>query len=331
MLTAPRDHTAIGAAPGIVRTVVYAVNEPASAAHRSHLLDQLRRSLESLRAHNRSVPVRIFAFGEMMADQEPLARSLDVEIVSKGSYAAALARRCPAPHAEVLARYPVLHKWLALADLAQGRDDQVLYVDNDTYFFDDVATIFDRCRTHDFYAREEPFSSRSHAGYRPTYIDEPALFALAEAEGCRPLPTYNLGAVLLNHATCVRFAGVISDFLDFVFRLCLGIVRDVDPKDYVGETELEHLRENLARLGDDRRALRYPSSNYWIVEQIGLLLALGRIEGLTHDVFTAREIIQGVEFHTWPSGEPLPVMAHYYTSNTRAFYAWCDARKATSR
>jgi len=230
----------------------------------------------------------------------------------------------------VLAHYPVLHKWLALAERSQKPGEQVLYIDNDTFFFADVAQIFERCTAHDFYAREEPFSSRSHAGYRPEYIDEPKLFALAESQGSLPLPTYNLGAVLLNHGMCERLSPVLPAFLAFVARFCLGIVRDVEPPAYAGQAQLQYLSKNLPRLAPltDEAPLAYPSSNYWIVEQLALLLALGRIAGFTHGVLTQQEVIQGVEYHFWPPGDPLPPLAHYYSSNTRAFLAWWAKRSS---
>jgi hypothetical protein len=103
----------------------------------------------------------------------------------------------------------------------------------------------------------------------------------------------------------------------------------VEPRDYVGEAQLEALardRSRLAASGELDRALSYPSSNYWIVEQIGVWLALGRIPGFTHDTFDSREVIQGVEYHHWSNDAPLPVLAHYYSSNTRAFFGWWNAR-----
>jgi hypothetical protein len=315
----------------LMRTVVYAVNEPCVLAHREHVRDQLTRSLASLRAHNRNTTTQIFGFGDVR-ELAPIADRHRVELVERGAYRDALEQHCSPSRAAVLAHYPVLHKWLALAGMKQGPDDQVLYIDNDTFFFDDVDRLFDTCGTSDFHAREEPFSSRSAAGYRPEYIDETKLFALAAAEGCRPLPTYNLGAVVLNHAMGTRLAPVIGDLLDCIWRLCLGIVRDVDPKAYVGETQLEVMARDLPALrssGALATALAYPSSNYWIVEQIGLLLALGRMDRFTHGALEKQDAIQGVEYHFWPPSQRLPILAHYYSSNTRAFFNWWEARSTS--
>jgi len=314
-----------------MRTVAYAINEPRSEAHREHLLTQLSRSLESLRSHDTEVDVTLFAYGAMKTHLLPLAETYGVSVVDKGHYAAALARWCNPEVMETLSFYPVLHKWLALADLPQRPGEQILYVDNDTFFFDAVSRVFDRSNALDFYAREEPFSSRSHAGYRPSYIDEARLFALAEAEGCRPLPTYNLGAVMLNHQMCGRLALVLRDLFSYVARFCLGIVQTEAPESEVIRLHpyLGHLvahRERLTAGGAMGQPLAYPSSNAWIVEQLGLLLALGTIPGFTHGPLTQNEVLQGVEYHFWPKGERLPPMAHYYTSNTKHFFDWWQTR-----
>lgn len=318
--------------PDLSRTVVYAINEPAYAPHRAFVVDQLRQSLSSLRAHDvSSIPtttVKVFAFGELEDDLAELSTS-GVEVVAKGPYRSCLERWCAPALAEVLARYPVLHKWLALAELPQAPGDQILYVDNDTFFFDDPTPLFERCAAMDFYAREEPFSSRSHAGYRSEHIDEPALFALAEAEGRAPLPTYNLGVVLLNNALCVRLGGVLPDFFALVGRFCAGTVRDMDPKAWVGMPWLDHLAANLSRLGGEGgvgEPLAYPSSNTWIVEQLALLLAFGKLAGFSHGMLTQEEVAQGVEFHFLHHDRPLPPLAHYYSSNKQPFFDWWRAR-----
>lgn len=302
------------------QTVVYAVNAPPSSAHRAQVTRQLGESLASLRAHDATIDVHVFAYGASeRLDEMTLGALTDrhhAHLHPKGPYEDALARYVSPNRARVLADYGVLHKWLALAELGS---EQCLYVDNDTCFLGSASRLFETYASADFYAREEPFSSRSHAGYDPAYIDETKLWALAESEGARPLPTYNLGAVMLNHRMGPRLAGLLPELLGYVWRLCLGIVRDVQPAAYAGEDQIVRMARERA---DTTDALPYPSSNYWIVEQLALLLALGKVDPFAHAPFDRDDVVQGVEFHfVVPSG-PLPVLAHYYSSNTEAFFAW---------
>lgn len=308
------------------QTVVYAVNAPPSAAHRAHLARQLGQSMASLRAHDEAVDVRVFAYGgSERLDEMELAALADrhrAHFHPKGPYEDALARHVSPHRARVLADYGVLHKWLALAEVGS---EQCLYVDNDTCFLGAASRLFERYASADLYGREEPFSSRSHAGYRPTYIDETKLWALAESEGARPLPTYNLGALVLNHRMGPRLAGLLPEILGYVWRLCLGIVRDVEPGAYASEDQIVRMaRERV----DTTDALPYPSSNYWIVEQLALLLALGKLESFSHDVLERADVVQGVEFHFVAPTGPLPTLAHYYSSNTEAFFAWREGVKS---
>lgn len=307
------------------RAVVYAVNVPPSAGHRAHLAVQLGESLASLRAHDTATDVRVFAYGASeRIDEMKLAALADrhrAHLHAKGPYEDALARYVSPHRARVLADYGVLHKWLALAEVVT---EQCLYVDNDTCFFGPASHLFEAYASADFYAREEPFSSRSHAGYDPAYIDEARLFALAESEGARPLPTYNLGAVMLNHRMGPRLAALLPELLGYVWRLCLGIVRDVEPAAYTSEDQIVRMARDGA---DTTDALPYPSSNYWIVEQLALLLALGKLEPFGHAVFDRADVVQGVEFH-FVTPTALPTLAHYYSSNTEPFFAWRKGLKS---
>jgi hypothetical protein len=64
---------------------------------------------------------------------------------------------------------------------------------------------------------------------------------------------------------------------------------------------------------------RSPSSNDWIVEEIALWLTLGRIPGLTHDVFGRMDVAQSTEV---VDGRRIaPIVAHYFSSGEKCFFA----------
>lgn len=287
---------------------MYAVNAPPSAEHRAHVARQVGQSMASLRAHDDVVDVRVFAYGATeRLDEMDLAVLADrhrAHLHAKGPYEEALARHVSPHRARVLADDSVLHKWLALAEAGS---EQCLYVDNDTRFLGPASRLFARYASADLYGREAPFSSRSPAGYRPTYIDEAKLSALAEGEGVRALPTYDLGALMLNHRMGPRLADLLPEILGYVWRLCLGIVRDVEPGAYASENHIVR----MARDGvDTADALPYPSSRYGIVDQLALALALGRLDPFSHAVFDRVDVVQGVELQSVAPEGPLLVLSH---------------------
>ncbi|MBV9197289.1 MAG: hypothetical protein JO168_24400 [Solirubrobacterales bacterium] len=89
-----------------------------------------------------------------------------------------------------LAKTPSLHKLISRRRLSSSRAGRFLYVDCDTYFLGDVAGLLERVGCQ-WFAREEPGSSRSHYGYDPGYVDESALAEIACAEGLVAIPAYN--------------------------------------------------------------------------------------------------------------------------------------------
>lgn len=132
-------------------------------ARRALILQRLRTSIMSLRAQNDAIPVRIYVYGMPLAGKARAAfEALDVDVIAAGSYERALRRHCR--HANVLADYPVMHKWLALERLMLGAAPprRLLYVDADTFFFQDPTRLM--ASGSDFVAREEPHSVRSPLG-----------------------------------------------------------------------------------------------------------------------------------------------------------------------
>jgi hypothetical protein len=78
------------------------------------------------------------------------------------------------------------------------------------------------------------------------------------------------------------------------------------------------VRQSLIR-APKRRALSYPSSNWWIVEEIATLLTLGGLNRLTHDVLRRADVAQNGEFND-PYGSSPPTLVHYFSSLEDEFF-----------
>src|SRR5689334_16463344 len=133
--------------------------------------DQLFNSVKSLRAYNRVVSIHVFLYGEHPHTFITGLEREGVTVHQMGSYEDAIRRFKPRAF-RTLVRYPVLHKWMNFHKLAPFGPSQVLQIDCDTYFFDDVEILFDCYSDCHYYGREEPSSRASHFGYDPHYLDE---------------------------------------------------------------------------------------------------------------------------------------------------------------
>ena len=66
-------------------------------------------------------------------------------------------------------------------------------------------------------------------------------------------------------------------------------------------------------------ALPYPSSNWWIVEEIATLLTLGGLSGLTYDVLRRADVAQNGEFNGADGCSP-PTLVHYFSHLEEEFF-----------
>ncbi|HEX2574641.1 MAG TPA: hypothetical protein VH877_34155 [Polyangia bacterium] len=281
---------------------------------------RLLHSVTSLRAHNRTIPIRLFVFGALPGDLDQRLADLGVDIEPVGDYAAHLAAFCPPRARDAFARYPFLHKWTCLDRLAAASTEQLLYLDSDTYFFGDVAALFDEYGEHDVYAREEPFSNHSDLGRRPEHLDEEAFAALARSLGLARVAPFNTGVVLLNHGIGRRLAACLKEWLGYVWRFAVWLAGHPEPDEAV---DILYLREHQARLitEDDRaRALPYPSRNGWIKDQVALWLTLGMLPGLRWGRFSPVHVLQGREFAE--ARKDHARLVHYFSVNTETFRSW---------
>jgi hypothetical protein len=296
-----------------MRIVTYSLSV-AGPSQTTDYHNQLINSVKSLRYYNRVVPVHVFLYGEHPRDFIAQLEDEAVTIYEMGSYAGAITRIRPRAF-RTLVRYPVLHKWMNFHKLAPLHPSQVLQVDCDTFFFDDVEILFDCYSDCHYYGREEPQSKASHHGYNPRYLDEDKLIALARREGASPVNPYNIGVSLLNHGLWSELAKRTAMFLGYVFRFVAGMGRNPQTRGKLWPDLANVVMVDLFEQ-PDTNDLPFPSSNLWIMDQVALWLTMGHVPGLTHGCFSRDHILQGGEHNE--SGET-KVIHHYFGLDKNAF------------
>jgi hypothetical protein len=306
--------------------VYYSVTLPGDH-EKPELLWQLDTSLSSLRSHNSAVPVALFVHGELSPGLRSIAGRHGVLVHRQETYERRLARFCPRGW-PVLSRYPLLHKFLNFAEIAalRPRPSQVLYLDCDTLFFDDVDRLFARYPIAHVVAREEASCARSHLGYDPEYLDEAALAAVARTQGARPTPPFNLGVVLFNAGAWRSLIGLEARLLDYAWRFVVWMA--LHPVEGRSASYGEGLGVDLLRRADPvtpddvASALPYPSANRWILDEVALWLALGHVPGLRTADFSRADVLQDGEYATPGAATASAVLCHYFSQNTARIAGW---------
>ena len=279
------------------------------------------QSIRSLRRYNPSIPVWLLLFNGASTELLREAEQRDVRVQLLGDYQEFLQRAHS--HGSVLALYPTFHKFLALEHLPLPSLEQLLYLDCDTFFFDDVNLLFDEHSTHDWYAREETRSTRSHLGYNPNHIDELLLQYIARSERLNYVPPFNSGVCLLNRGIWNRLTGLRDTYLNLAWRLLCG--RELSGREYNLHDPRIHPAVMDAIIDSDRaNALPYPSCNGWIIEQIALWLALGHLPNFSLGTLSPDQVSQGDEFETVPSPRQR-VLAHYFSGAENQFFSTVPA------
>jgi hypothetical protein len=271
---------------------------------------QWLQSIRSLRRQNASVEVHLVLYGPVSNAIVRESERQRVALHCMGGYRERLEEACP-EYADALSGYPALHKMLSLRFLSLRNTRQVLYLDCDTFLFGDVASIFANHQSRHFYAREEPWSRRSHCGYRPAYLDEDALARICAAERLQFIPPCNTGVMLFNLGLWAALAAASELSLTYCWRLLTTICEDDELARDCSPDLREKVRQSLIRV-PKRRALPYPSSNWWIVEEIATLLTLGGLNRLTHDVLLRADVAQNGEFNDAYGSSP-PTLVHYFS------------------
>ena len=267
------------------------------------------RSVRSLRRHNTQLPVWLFLFNGVTDGIAREADACEVSLIDMGSHQDWM--QSWHPYGWVLARYPVLHKFLVLGEVAAPWLAQALFLDCDTYFFDDPARLFvppDQC---DWCAREE-LGTRLHADGRDARnVDEDLFGQICALQRLRWIAPFNTGVCQLNNGVWNSFTELRGVFLDTVWRLLVG--RELRAFD----GERDQLRAAVLSLASERdyaRALYYPSENDWILEEIATWVTLGHMPHLAQQVFTRQAVSQGWECLDDLRQGVLPVAAHYFSS-----------------
>ena len=298
-----------------MRVVTYSLSVD-GPAQMTDYHDQLFSSVKSLRVYNRAVPVHVFLYGEHPRDFEMGLENEQVTIHRMGAYADAVMRIRPRAF-RALVRYPLLHKWMNFHKLAPLQPSQVLQVDCDTFFFDDVEILFDRYSEFHYYGREEPSSKASPYGYNPDYLDEDKLFALAQREGAVAVTPYNIGVSVLNHDLWSEMAKRTEMFLGYVFRFLAGMGRNPQTREKLWPEFAQVVMVDLFEQ-PDVADLPFPSSNFWILDQVALWLTMGHVPNFTHGHLLRDHVLQGDEQN---GNCPTKVVHHYFGVDKTAFLA----------
>lgn len=287
------------------------------------LLAQLSLSLCTLRRTNPRVAVVLFLYGAMPPELARICHGHSVMVHPQGSYEQRLAELSPQGW-PVLARYPVLHKFLNFAAFSGTGARQLLYCDCDTIFFKDVSALFERYADADLVAREEVHTTRSRYGENREFLDEPLLRRVAEAANVAAIPPFNSGVVLLNNNIWSDFARLERVYLDFAWRLLISLsLRPAAAQRYGPLEGIESVlrRASARELAD---VLPFPSANPWILEEIALWLTLGAVPGLRTRDFHPGDVAQNGEFAASGHHRPDWALCHYYAGNQERVAAWLN-------
>lgn len=276
------------------------------------------QSVRSLRTYNRSFPVWLLLFNGASDELFREAERQKVHVHSLGNYAEFL--QGIHPRGSILSLYPTFHKFLALDNLPLQSLTQLLYLDCDTFFFDDVDLLFEQHTTDDWYAREEPGSLRSHFAYDPRHVDETLLKYIARSEGLQYVPPFNSGVCLLNHGIWHKLNELRETYLSTVWRLLCG--RELSGHEFNLHDPQIHSAVLDAITDDDRsNALPYPSANEWIIEQIALWLTLGKLPNFSLGTFSSGEVPQGGEYENIRTSGTRCVLSHYFSGGEEWFFS----------
>jgi hypothetical protein len=300
-----------------VRLVYYSL----AREYNSEYDKQWAQSVRSLRARNWHIPVTTFIFNGASDFIRSEAERCQVQLIQLGSYRDWLQKYHP--HGWVLAFYPTLHKFLVLSEADTTGLSQALYVDCDTFFFEDPEILFDSLGPYHWCARESPTSRLCPHGYDPNNVNEDLIQQIVSVERLNWVAPFNAGVCLLNNGIWATFRQLRDIFFDTVWRLmvgrhCLGASGSDDR--HIGEAVL-----SAASPCDVLRALPYPSRNFWILEEIALWITLGHVQNFAQSFLDSERVMQGLETIDAVRQGRLPALAHYFSCFQNEFFQHVQA------
>lgn len=292
---------------------------------RPDLVEQLLMSASSVRKQNKEVVMIVFAYGSIPERLYQGLNSLNVRIWQVCNYSTRLQRLCPRG-AFALTEYPLLHKLLNFAEISSLNPSQVLLLDCDTYFLNNVDDLFENFAEPDLVAREEVGSSRNHHGYDKNMIDEEKLAILGEKLGIRPAAPFNLGVIMMNNGLWEKLAGLAPLLVNYAWRFMLWMAENpCDPSSSFGVEGLgvDLIRANRALLLPDEHFMRleYPSANRWILDEVTLWMTLGHLANVKYEDFPREIVLQNGEFND-QANQKTWIACHYFSQNFQAISNW---------
>jgi FkbM family methyltransferase len=281
-------------------------------------------SVRSLRRMSPQIPVHVHVFSQRLTagDQEQLER-LDVTVRHCGSYRNALQEIAGDQAADLLRGYPAMAKWLALQWMPTAPNARILSLDNDTYILKDLAGLFETYGHANLCAREEPFSRASSLGCWTAHLDEDALDGLFRDEGFTRVPPFNTGVVIMDSSVVNRITERLGTALQYLWRFNLWMCRHPMEND---SRDVQAMRDaDVSGVFPSAAALRYPSENRWIKEQLSMWLTIGAM-GERVDLVSPHHVAQGDEYKAIDRAGGHPHVIHYYSSNANDFTSrWLPA------
>ena len=278
--------------------------------------EQWVQSVRSLRARNPSIAVTLLVFNGASGLVRSEAERWRVHLIELGGYRDWIQKYHQ--HGHVLALYPTLHKFMVLSELDPNGLSQALYVDCDTFFFEDPEILFDMFGGCHWSARESPTSRLCPYGYDPININEELIEQIVSREELNWVVPFNAGVCLLNHRIWETFKDLRTTYFDNAWRLMVG-------RHCLGSSGSDdcHVRDAVLRTAgqeDISRAIPYPSSNFWILDEITLWLNLGRVGNFAQTVLDRERVMQGWEsIHAVQQGRQ-PTVAHYFSCFQQDFF-----------
>ena len=312
------------------RLVHYSISL-ADGEDRPELIGQLDVSAATLREHNPRIPAVVFLYGRPTAGLAAVCRAHGLMLHEQGPYEQRLAELCPDGW-PALARYPLLHRFLNFRELAAAGAHEALYLDCDTVFFEDVERLFDRYGHAHVAAREEVHTARNQHETDRSFVDEPLLSRLAQHEGAVPIAPFNLGVVLFGRGVAATLAAYEALFVDYAWRFALWTAQHPVSGASASYGEFLGASEALALSTPDAlaRALPYPSTNRWILDEVALWMTLGHVPGLHVADIDRADVAENGEFSApHPAGTSW-VLCHYYSQNAGRIGAWLAGRRAAA-